>query len=169
MSAIDLGWPLLSPELRSDRTSPLDVALYTSLNTAHNEGNANTTKWRRQDPVRRCHRFFCATSMADLSVLQLPQTRLVARRRLVLPTRQLEDQHRHHGRRDDWNCRHGLELQCRERVQERDAKSTYLRGWRGGGTEADVLKSDRFFPSRWWSKQIIEHERAQKANASRES
>ncbi|KAF2161463.1 hypothetical protein M409DRAFT_28192 [Zasmidium cellare ATCC 36951] len=33
----------------------------------------------------------------------------------------------------------------------------------------EMPRSDRFFPSRWWSKQIIEHERAQKANALRES
>lgn len=28
---------------------------------------------------------------------------------------------------------------------------------------------DRFYPSRWWSKQVIEYEREQKAKASKES
>ena len=98
--------------------------------------------------------------------LQLPQACLVTRRRMVRTARQLETKYCDH---DDCHCGNhyfSLERQCEEGVSDAHA---------GGGAilpqsivySRESMASLRLMSDYSWSKQIIEHEKAEKARKSK--
>ena len=96
---------------------------------------------------------------------QLPEARLVARRWLVLATLELEDQHSHHGWRNCGSRCHDLEFEREPGVQERDATGGSQRDRQEPKGKRELTRKsqpDRFFPSRFWTKQIREYEAEQR-------
>lgn len=89
---------------------------FSTTHTTHDEAITDTKKRWREDSVSSEPLFL--TLNASLTCVQLSQTRLVAGRRMVLATQQLEDQYRHHERRRSWNCRLDMELERGAGVQE---------------------------------------------------
>lgn len=88
-----------------------------SIYTFHHESHTDIARRRRQGAVRLTHHN-TAQGARNADVPQLPQARLVPSRRMVLAAWELEAEHVGSRRRRHWNCCNGLELECREGVQE---------------------------------------------------
>lgn len=97
------------------------------------EADTNTTRRRRQSAVCTHHRDSDGAPLTCGS-FQLPQTRLVPRRRLVHPTRELEAEHSDHGRGAHWYYGYGMERERGQGAQGQDARGMETGAETGGWT-----------------------------------
>lgn len=132
-----------------------------SINTVQKKGAAVSQSSGGKIPSVQCTLQPYSTQ-AD--AVQIPQACLVTGRRMVRATSELESKHSYHGRCDGGDSRDGVERQCGEGGQIQDAGTRSVLSQSVVSEESPFRDREGLLTIRHsWSKQIIEHERAQKA------